>query len=81
MKSKKMNSSSCYSMENTDPLTNPEYKEENPSTTVIVELGNLREQRQYMFKMIAGKRFLMTWDEWLLEKKVSRLQKIHNDLT
>jgi len=34
-----------------------------------------------MSKMIAGKRFLMTWDEWLIEEKIRRLQKRHNDLT
>jgi hypothetical protein len=31
--------------------------------------------------MIAGKCVLMTLDEWLIEEKVSRLKKIHNDLT
>jgi len=76
-----MNSSNSHSKENTAPLTNPEYKGENTSPTVIVELGNLREQRQYMSKMIAGKCVLMTLDEWLIEEKVSRLKKIHNDLT
>jgi len=82
MKSKKMNPSDSHSGESTAPLTNPEYKVENPSSTVLlIELGNLREQRQYMSKMIAGKRFLMTWDEWLIEEKIRRLQKRHNDLT
>jgi len=37
MKSKKMNSSDSHSGESTAPLTNPEYKVENPSSTVIID--------------------------------------------